>query len=508
MIEPIKLSQTRDLSAERLPDLWWRRRPTDAGTRESVALGVWQTGANGEFRRALVGAVDSAKQVVLVASFLLADAPLADAITRAADRGVRVYMLTASEQRVAKAPEDDEVFEQRMVEEHKQLLRRLAGRTLLRSAEHFHAKFLVVDPPWVDGGRTRAFLSTANFNRALTDSVELGVELDPNQAVGLAQVFALAFWSEAERELVEVDRLASVGKPPAVPVVPAGTGVLTTTKESTSLRERVLTLVGGARRRLIVSSYGLSASHPVVLAIRDAAARGVAVTVLTRPRPAVLAAARVLAQAGALVRAHERLHAKAIVADGVGLVMSANLEAQGLDRGFEVGIQTESASAALAGVLTEWEEGFPWEFRIGPQRKDVVGEVLIGDRRARDPKVAIVDLQTVALPPVPAADALALDRAPAPDTRVPPAAQLLPCRVRFEWEVRPPTLPRGATERLRTVRRTTVGKDGKPLVVEERAAYEPPVYEYMGSVYVKLRSQADIDAARHLAAELKGVVVV
>lgn len=508
MIEPISLSLMRDLSTDRLPDLWWRRRPADAGPRESVALGVWQTGPRGEFRRALVDAVDSAGQVVLVASFLLADATLADAMTRAADRGVRVYVLTASEQRVAKAHEADDVFEQKMVDEHKQLLRRLAGRALLRSAEHFHAKFLVVDPPSVAGARTRAFLSTANFNRALTDSVDLGVELDPSQAVGLWKVFAFAFWTEAERELVDVDRLASVGEPPAMPMAPAGTGVLTTMKKSTTLRERVLALVRGATHRLIVASYGLSASHDVLLAIREAAARGVAVTVLTRPRPAVLAAARALAQAGVVVRAHEQLHAKAIVADGVGLVMTANLEAQGLDRGFEVGVQAESLSATLAGVLTDWEERFPWEFRIGPERRHVVGEVLIGNRRSRDPKVAVVDLQTVALPAVEAYDALALDRAPAPDPQVPAAAHLLPCRVRFDWEVRPPALPEGAKERLRSVERITVGKDGKPVVVEERAAYEPPVYEHNGSVYVKLRSPEDIDAARHLAAELKAVVVV
>ena len=508
MIDALKLSQVRDLSAERLPDLWWRRRPTQGAGRETMGSGVWRTGTNGEFRRALVDAIDGAQQVVLVASFLLADATLADAMLKAAGRGVRVYALTASEQRVAKAPDDDEVFEKRMVDEHKQLLRSLTGKTLLRSAEHFHAKFVVVDPPWVGAGRTRAFLSTANFNKALTDSVELGIELDPAQAGALAGAFVQAFWSEAERELVEADRLASVGKPPALPVVPSHAGVLTTTKTSTGLREGVLALIASAKRQLVVSCYGLDAAHPSVIAIRDAAARGVAVTVLTRPRPAVVAATRLLAEAGAVVRAHEKLHAKAIIADGVGLVMTANLEAHGLDRGFEVGVRVDPFSKVLAVVLSEWEEGFPWEFRLGPQRKDAIGEVWMGDKGSRDPKVEVVDLETVALPPVIAADALALDNAPGPDLKAPATAQRVSCRVRFDWEVRPPTLPKDAKERLRTVKRDAADKEGKPTVVEDRVAYEPPVFEHKGAVFVKLRSRGDIDAARRLAVEMKGVVVV
>ena len=508
MIDPLKRSQVRDLSGELLPDLWWRRRSTKPTGPETLGSGVWCTGTNGEFRSALVGAIDDAQQVVLVASFLLADTTLAEAMLRAAGRGVRVYVLTASEQRVAKAPDDDEAFEKRMVEEHKQLLRDLAGKTLLRSAEHFHAKFVVVDPAWLATGRTRAFLSTANFNRALTDSVELGIELDAAQADALAGAFVHAFWMEAEHELVAVDRLAVVGKAPAVPVASPSSGVLTTTKTSTGLCDGVLALIASARRQLVVSCYGLDAAHASVAAIRDAAMRGVAVTLLTRPRPAVLAAARSLAAAGVVVRAHDKLHAKAIIADGVGIVMTANLEAHGLDRGFEVGVRVHAASTVLAGILGEWADGFPWEFRLSPQRREVIGQVWLGDKGSRDSRVEVVDLETVTVPPVTAADALALDGAPVPDLKTPPSAQRVPCRVQFDWDVCPPTLPRDAKERLRTVKRQAADKDGKPTLIEDRVPYEPPVYDHKGAVFVKLRSHSDIDAARRLAMDLRGVVVV
>ena len=180
MISPLHREQTIDLTAEPLGPGWLRRRATDAESREVVNDGVWRTGPQGRFRQALVEALDSAKDVALLSSFLLADDGLAKAMLRAAKRRVRVYLLTASEQRIGKVVRDDETFEQRMADQHKKLLDTLAGNVLLRSAEHIHAKFVVVDPQLPTGAR--AWLSTANFNKALEDSVELGVRLGSDDA--------------------------------------------------------------------------------------------------------------------------------------------------------------------------------------------------------------------------------------------------------------------------------------------------------------------------------------
>ena len=89
MISPLHREQTVDLTAEPLGAGWLRRRPTTAETREIVIDGVWRTGPQARFRQALVEALDSAKEVALLSSFLLADDRLAEAILRAAKRGVR-----------------------------------------------------------------------------------------------------------------------------------------------------------------------------------------------------------------------------------------------------------------------------------------------------------------------------------------------------------------------------------------------------------------------------------
>src|SRR5690242_7951007 len=102
MISPLHREQIVDLTTEPLGAGWLRRGPTSAEAREVVIDGVWRTGPQARFRQALVEGLDGAEEVALLSSFLLADDRLAEAMLRAAKRGVRVYVLTASEQRIGK----------------------------------------------------------------------------------------------------------------------------------------------------------------------------------------------------------------------------------------------------------------------------------------------------------------------------------------------------------------------------------------------------------------------
>lgn len=511
VIPPVPRSATKDMRSEFLPPCWIRRRPTLPDQHEDAAQGLYRTGPNGAFRKALIDAIDGAREVVLLSSFLLADEDLGQALIRAADCGKRVYVLTASEQRLAKLPDDEAEFEARMIEQHKRLLDSFAGKILLRSAEHLHAKFLVTDPK----GTTRGWISTANLNRALVESVEIGVEVDQDAARALAGWFSYAFWVEAEREIVERGRLSEVGKPPALPAEPAHRRLVVTTHRHTSLRDAVIDTIHGARTELVMSSYGLERSHPALEALLNARARGVAVTVLTRPRPAAVPAVAALAEAGARIFAHDKLHAKAIANEASGLVMTANLEARGLDHGFEVGVRLEGRLAsALTATLREWVECFPWEYASAASRGSVLGEICLADHGPRrrsdgsDGLRDVVEEHAVRLPPVVAPSALSLDQAVDPELKVPDADKRLPRRVRFEWEVRPPQLPRTAREIKRRVQREGRGPDGKPRVADVEEPYDPPLYEHAGETFVLVRSSRDIEPARQLSAEFKAKVVV
>ena len=107
-----------------------------------------------------------------------------------------------------------------------------------------------------------------------------------------------------------------------------------------------------------------------------------------------------------------------------------------------------------------------------------------------------------------APDALALDDAPAP--ALTPAAPRgeLPQRVTFAWDVVPPSLPKGATERLREVEREEPGKDGKPKKTTTRITHEPRLFDHGGKVYVVLDSSTDAERARQTAGTFGATVVV
>lgn len=497
-----------DLTAEPLGAGWLRRRPTVADSREDMAAGVWRTGPGLLWRNELTRALDQAVEVVLVCSFLLADEALADAMLRAAQRGVRVYVLTASDKRIGGQVREDDLFDQRMEAEHKRLLERLAGQVLLRCAEHIHAKFVVTDPQSVR--QARAWLSTANFNKALQDGVELGVVLVGQDAYDLAACFNWAFWCEAEHELQGPRRLGAIRRGhPAAPPRPESARVFATLCDGTALREQVLAMIRGARGDILVSSYGLSAEHAAVAALAEAARRGVHVTVLTRPRPAVAAAVALLAGAGATVLAHDKLHAKALVVDGQALVMSANLEAHGLDGGFEAGaLLPAGAARAVAATLLDWIETFPWAYRSDATRGEHLGDFCLATSGLRDGVQRVIPELEQQLAAVVTEDALALQDAPAPPVQLPPAPAGLPQRVRRVWAVRAPTLPKGATEQFQPPPAREPGGKGVAPAAPARVPYDPRRFRHRDSLYVLLERHSDVGQVREAARQLGARVVV
>jgi cardiolipin synthase len=510
MVNSLACEKIIDCQAEPLGASWLRRYPTAAETKEQLGAEVFRTGPEGLFRNALVQSLNDASEVALVCSFLLADKSLAAAILDAAQRGVRVYVLTASEHRVTKAPADDDQFEQRMVEEHKQLLAQLAGKVVLRSAEHLHAKFLVVDPG--NPHKAHAWLSTANFNKALVDSIELGVKLLGNDARALAEHFQWAFWCETQHELQGKNRLSSVNPmQPAAPPKPASDTVIATLKDSWHLRQCVVGMIQAARQEILVSSYGIAADHAAMDALVQAAQRGVQVTLLTRPRPAVApAVARLASIPGTSILAHDKLHAKALVVDGKVLVMSANLETHGLDSGFEVGVLLSPQPSSLVEMtLRDWAKTFPWVYAAAAQRGDHLGDFCPAESPLRDVKTVTALWAMPALPPIVATDALKLQEAPQPNIQTPkPPANQLPQQVKVSWTVQAPRLPKDAVERLQESEKEEKAPDGKVKKIQIRVPHEPRLFDHRGQTYV-LFSQLDQEShVRQRAAELNARVVL
>ncbi|CAJ1870654.1 phosphatidylserine/phosphatidylglycerophosphate/cardiolipin synthase family protein [Aeromonas hydrophila] len=496
-----------DLTCKPLGPGWLRRFATIPEQHEHVSPHVWRTGMKMRFRDTLALAINEAVEQVLLCSFLLADECLADALVQAAERGVRVYIITASEQRLSSLIGDEDDFGKRMVEQHKTLLSRLAGKVLLRSAEHVHAKFLVVDASLQH--TAQAWLSTANFNKALQDSMELGVQLERDSIHALAECFHWAFWCEAQRELRSVNRLVEIKAPPAKPKLPSHHKVVATLKNRNDLRETIIAMLCGARHEVLVSSYGLDANHAVLDELVRAAQRGVRVSVLTRPRPAVAAGVKILADAGIRVVAHDKLHAKALVVDGKAMIMTANFDACGLDCGFEVGVKLSSvSSAAVEQTLREWLDTFPWVYRADAVRGEHLGDFCPVNKGLREGVVRVIAHCDHRLPDIEAEDALSLDSTSFPQVDIPEKTkEIIMQRLTLHLNVKAPRLPAGATEYKHSVEQERL-RDGKLVKERDWISFEPPAYQHKGVKYVVVRQAQEQEIARSTAIQIGARLVL
>ena len=353
----------------------WVSRQRETIRQPELGRGVHISGQGGGLTKRITDLLVSAGQKVVVSSFLLADRDVEAAILEAAKNGVRVFVMIASEARLEREPGDGE-FERRVFDEHRDMLRRLGGYVLFRSAPNFHAKLVLVDP----GERPAGVLLTANLTReALRRNEELAVVLRPEEVKEATELVRWAMWEDAEYELVEpgnfraVKPLGSVGHPAPLP------HVLATTSSATQLRTEAVDLIDSASAELIVASFGWAADHPVFERLCARARQGLSLTVLARTRPRSMPALVALAEAGARVLGFKWLHAKALWADsGRGLLMSANLEQDGLDAGFELGVRLEGERAEeLRMRLERWSSQAAWELRPAPALGEVAGDVRV-----------------------------------------------------------------------------------------------------------------------------------
>ena len=474
-----------DQRQEKMPSAWLAAGPL-VSERCERGHEVFGSGPQRVAADAVVALVRLAVHKVVVSSFLLADRDIEDALLAAGKQGVRVYVLLASEARLGKAERDGE-FDKRVLEEHKKMLSRLAGYVLFRSAQHFHAKVVLVDPET----RPAGVLLTANLTKeALERNEELTVVLTSEEVVEATETVKWAMWESAEHEFMDpADRFKSVKPLGKVAHPGLSSAVVATTPKSASIRDEALRLIKGAQSRIVVSSFGWGAGHEVVRALAERARAGIDVTVLARVRPVSMPALLDLASAGAKVVGFTWLHAKAVWTDsGHAMVMSANLEAIGLDGGFELGVRLSGSRADEVGFfLTRWaEQRAEWRLVVAPVLGDASGKVKLWhgcklEESEIQPRVD-VELDIVAAK---SAEDLTADMPVVPSSGpFPRLAHELRCR----WVVVAPVLAANAKEVKRPVEKG-----------EKAVSYTPPVFrEPGGRLVVAVRDPDELDSAREI----------
>lgn len=511
------LSRTIDQRSEVLPPAWRFRQVSAAEIGEAVGNGVYRPGRNGILASRVLSVIRAAKDVIVVSSFLLADADVEACLLEAAQAGVRVYLLMATETRLEREPsESDSEFSKQVLVQHLAMLKALAGWTLIRSAPEFHAKVVLADP--ASGGA--GILLTGNLTtEAMKRNEEIAVELTPTEVAEVFKVLRWAAWEAASHELLDPGRLRAAKPLGSLKLPTVGERVVATAGSLTSIHKESLRVIDSARNRLIVSSFGWELDHPIVKRLLVRAKEGLRVTVLCRVRQASMPVLLALAEAGAMVLGFGWLHAKAVWSDtGEAVVMSANLEPRGMDTSVELGIVLNGDRAdSVEGLLRAWAKCAPWELLSKPRLGELRGKTQFWRERrleecdvvAESPK----DLGTVV-----AASAADMQ---APEPKPPRLTfPILAHQVKYTWLVRAPQLAQGAKEIFRPlepdefpeddgVPRKKRGKKGTKTGKVGTIPFLPPAFrEPDGRVVVAVDHPDELVAAADVARQVQATAVV
>jgi cardiolipin synthase A/B len=483
-----------DQSDVLLPPTWQSRQAGKMITKMKLS-DVFISGNERDLAEKCINLLNEANKMVVICTFLLADAEIEDAIFNAAKRGVRVYLMLACETRLDKDPGDDE-FSKMCLDQHVSMLKRLGGKVLIRSAPHYHAKMVLADP---FGDNPTGFMLTANLTKeAIERNEEFGVVLSKSEIKEMSEIIKWGIWESAEHEMLDGDNFQSV-KPLKQIVYPdIGSKVFATTSRETSLQVKAINLIETAQKQILISSFGWDADHPVVKALGDQASSGIDVTVLARIRPAAMPALIKLAKSGVRVVGFKWLHAKAIWTDqNEALVMSANIQKDGLDQGFELGVHlTDGRVNEVRDYLNQWIDVSRWRLVLEPRLGDVMGSVKVWDQNKLE-EITVQAEMLKDLGTILGESVLNLDKTPelpGLSWREDPAHKLS-----YHWIVNAPVLEKNSKEQYQKVK----GND------KAKNSYSPPVYkEPNGRRVIVVDSADQIPVAAELNKNLGGAVIV
>lgn len=442
--------------------------------------------------------IKSAKQTLILSTFLLADEDIEQAILEAAERKVRVYVLLACETRLGGEVPDDE-FGKMCLTQHKAMLNKLSGLVHFSSAPHFHAKVVIADSLHnTSEAEARGLLLTANLtSEALTRNEELAVSLNQKQIAELTAIFRWAIFESAEHHMIHKGEFASY-KSPCTTLYPTElTEILVTSSEDVAIKHHALKMIQQANKELIISSFGWQEDHQLIKAICKRAEAGVKVTILSRQRPAAMPSLLAMKQAGASVKCFKWLHAKAILIDGQeAMVMSANFQTHGMDEGFELGVklvgdQVTELKHCLENFLTK---------QYNELRTDMTLGMISGDFEAWENNKFISysanEISVVELPPI-EANCLS-DMSKKPNITDISWQKYTSHKVKFDWIVKPPVLTTSYPEYFMPIEKK-VDKNNKQQREMVRKSYTPKVVKLnKNQLAITVCKESDFELAQKL----------
>lgn len=309
--------------------------------------------------------IHDTNSMLVISSFFLADYKVENAIKEKCNDGVQCYIMIAAETRLQQSIDNE--FDKIAYDNHVNMLKKLSDSALIHTSSSFHAKAILTDPY---SKNSSGLLLTANITEeGLERNQELCVKLNRDEITEIADVIRYMFWECAEHELdKDGNNLAgytSLGeiKPPK------SDHILQTSPYSKSIKEKILEILNENPKKVIISSYGWDL-NPIVEKLCELAKKGSIITVISRAqRKQNNSIISKMLNANIRIVGFDHFHAKVLIAGQHTIVMSANIEKLGLDKGFEIGVQLDGQRAyEIQKTVNEWIDDPEWSYEYDSSR--------------------------------------------------------------------------------------------------------------------------------------------
>lgn len=333
--------------------------PNGSGWKSSEQsnLSIFESGEQKTLFSKIISAIDKAQEFVCLQSFLIQDSALIDSLLKAVERKVKVFTLSSAEARLKDRIEEETDF---IKANYIQLIdKKFRNHFVHRTAENFHAKYILIDPKT----NPKGFICTNNFTEnGFAKNPELAVELNKEQCEELFKVFVYHFWEHSTDEQTATTEFEKV-KPANKFSLSKLNNILLTSPNSelNTLNETLINAVRNGKISISLSTFQLDKNTELIKTILEKAKQGIEVTLFCRPTEKQFNEQLTdLLEAGVQIYFHSLIHAKSLlIDDNIGFVFTANLTDNGLKKGLEVGVKlNEQQTADLNKIQANWKKDF------------------------------------------------------------------------------------------------------------------------------------------------------
>ncbi|MHA1399676.1 MAG: phospholipase D-like domain-containing protein [Candidatus Heimdallarchaeaceae archaeon] len=453
------------------------------------------TGNNQNLINKIVELIKSSSEIICLSSFIFTEEKIIEALLEKARKNVRIYILTAPEKQLEKENKLEDI-KREDIEKHKKVLNMLAYSTLIRTAPHFHSKFIIVDPKTTNA---RGFLTTANFVRSeLTRNPDLGILLTKEEVGEIFKQFIYAFWFESEREVLEKGILSAVSKPPYQKEdIQLPTKIPVTMDGVNGIRDAIERLLAKAKIQtdeIIISTFTIIKNHKITSILCDKLEKGIKISIFTRFRKANATALIELRKKGAKIYIHDKIHAKCVIVKSQmkeSIVMTANISDLGLDSGFETAIKlNEKDTDELLKIINIWRENFPYELETNKSIGKISSNLVKSYMNEKILDIKIENKKEMDLGKINADSIENMENTKPKEFPKPHKKGIYYRECIYRWTVTPPKLP----------------KKAKKIEINKKIPF--PIFEFKKEKYLVIEdTKDDLKKARKIASELQAKIV-